>query len=97
MHLLAGWYEVIEQVLVQPPRFHHQTPYAVPVYATTEFLFWNRKPDLYWSFDHSGSGNEQIDESNGKNRKRFPGEEKRMNMLLSLEPLIYLESITNGR
>lgn len=32
----------------------------------------------------------------GKNRIRFPGKEKRINMLLSLEPLIYFESITNG-
>ena len=33
----------------------------------------------------------------GKNRKRFPVKEKRVNMLLSFEPLINLESITNGK
>jgi hypothetical protein len=40
--------------------------------------------------------NRLVNEPYRKNRKRFPFKEKRVNMLLSLEPLIYSESITNG-
>jgi hypothetical protein len=38
-----------------------------------------------------------VDDTYRKNRKRFPVKEKRVNMLLSFEPLINLESITNGK
>jgi hypothetical protein len=44
------------------------------------FQPWNRKPN----------------ELQRKKRTRFSGTEKRVDMLLFLEPLIYTEGITNG-
>jgi len=37
-----------------------------------------------------------VHEAYRKNRKRFPETEKRVNMLLALEPLISLKSMTDG-
>jgi hypothetical protein len=96
MQLFVCRHDGIEQVLVQPPGFGHQSADAVAVHRTTELLFGYRKA----RHNRGGirvSGNDVVNDPYRKNRKRFPGKEKRMNMLLSLEPLIYLKSITNGK
>ncbi len=61
-----------------------------------ETFFGNGEAYLYRVFCIGRRIENAVDYAYGKNRKRFPGEEKRVNMLLSLEPLIYFESITNG-
>ena len=64
--------------------------------TAAEFLFWYGEACLHRGGFGVCTGNDAVNELYGENRKRFPGKEKRMNMLLSLEPLIYFESITNG-
>ena len=96
VNLPAGRYGRIHYMLVQPPRLHHQPAYAVAVYRAFKFLLRYRKARhgrRRAAFQRRGN---KIYQPDGKNRKRFPFKEKRINMLLSLEPLIYLESITNG-
>ena len=96
MHLLVWGHGLIEGMLIEPPGFHHQPADAVTMYRTAELLLGHRKTGLHRRGFFIGTGHDNVNEPYGKNRKRFPGEEKRMNMLLSLEPLIYSESITNG-
>ena len=98
MQLHAGGHCGIEGMLVQPPGLYHKAAYAVPVYRVLKLLFGHREACLCRRCDTiRGPWNKVIDEADGKNRKRLPGKEKRINMLLSLEPLIYFESITNGK
>lgn len=96
MQLLACRHALVELVLVQPPCLGHQPPDPVPVYRMAKLLLGYRKTRLHRRFTIDGAGYELINQSYRKNRKRFPGKEKRMNMLLALEPLIYFEGITNG-
>ncbi len=100
MHLLVWGHGFIKRMLVQPPGLYHQPADTVTVYGAAEFFLGYRKTSLHGrapdSYRDIGAGQKNVNEPYGKNRKRFPGEEKRMNMLLSLEPLIYSESITNG-
>jgi hypothetical protein len=82
-------------MLLQAPRLYHQAAYAVAVYRKFELLFWNGKAHPYRrNFFAASCG--QAEQPYGKNRIRFPGTEKRINMLLTLEPLVCFESITNG-
>lgn len=91
--------------LMQPPGLEHKAAHTVPVHGTPEFFLGYGKPYLQrrGAYCRQGCGRgmpagryQLINDSYGENRKRFPGKEKRVNMLLSLEPLIYFESITNG-
>ena len=97
MELLPFGHGFIQCMFVEPPGLGHQPADAVPVHRAAKLLLRYRKACLDWGCLFIGQSYCSINESYGKNRKRFPGKEKRMNMLLSLEPLIYLESITNGR
>ena len=97
MQLLLGGDGIVEQLLVEPPRLGSEPTDAVPVNGAAKFLFGYGKAHLYRRCLCIGPWQGVVYEPYGKNRKRFPGEEKRMNMLLSLEPLIYPESITNGK
>ena len=98
MQLHAGGHCGIDGVLVHAPGLYHEAAYAVPVDRALEFLFGHREAGLCRRGDTiRGPWNKVINEADGKNRKRLPGKEKRINMLLSLEPLIYFESITNGK
>lgn len=101
MHTRA-WRQSRQQlVLMGAPGFHHQPPYAVAVHGVGEFLFGNGKANLQvgtrWAWVGGFRSKRAVNELYGKNRKRFPGVEKRLNMLLAFEPLIYFESMTNGR
>ena len=84
-------------MFIEPPGLCHQPADAVAVHRATKLLFGHRKACLHRGCSIISTWNDGINEPYGKNRKRFPCKEKRMNMLLSLEPLIYLESITNGK
>ena len=98
--MLVWGHGLVDSVLMEPPCFYHQTADAVAVHGAAELFLRHRKTSLYGgapdSYRDISAGQKNVNEPYGKNRKRFPGEEKRMNMLLSLEPLIYSESITNG-
>lgn len=86
----------VKQVLVQPPAFHHQAAYAVAFHTHAPFLLRHGKASPYWGGFIGVAGQDMVEELYGKNRKRFPGTEKRINMLLALKPLVCFESITNG-
>jgi len=86
----------IKQVLVQPPCLYHKPANMVAVYRTAKFLFGNGKADTHRRHFTIARHN-PVNELYRKNRIRFPGKEKRMNMLLALEPLVCFKSITNGR
>jgi len=94
--LLVGWDELVEFVLVEAPCFAEDALYAVAANGEAELLFG-------YGEAHPCRGNlaeawyRAVDEPDRKNRKRFPGMEKRINILLSLEPLVCLEGITNGK
>ena len=95
MQVLIGWYSRIYLMLVQAPGLGHQSAYAVAVHRTAKFLFGNRK--AYPCGGYLGIARHHFaDKFYRKNRKRFPCPEKRINMLLALEPLVCFESITNG-
>jgi len=83
-------------MFMKTPCFPHQPHNAMPVYGAAEFLFGNRK-----TYPHGRKLGATlyniIDKLSRKNRKRFPGMEKRINMLLALQPLVCSESITNGK
>lgn len=86
----------VKQVLVKSPGFPQQAFYPVAIYSVAKFLFGHGKayPDRGWL----GTTRQYIvDNPYRKNRKRFSGVEKRINMLLSLEPLVCFESIANGQ
>jgi hypothetical protein len=68
----------------------------VTVYRPAEFLFGHRKPCSYGRAFISAGGSD-AKAFYRKNRKRFPFTEKRINMLLALQPLVCFKSITNGR
>lgn len=97
MHLPACGHGGMQQVLVHAPGFHHLAAYPVAVYRMPEFLFGYGKAHLYRCRGAVGAIPEQVNHPYRENRKRFSCTEKRINMLLFLEPLIYLESITNGK
>lgn len=85
----------IQLVLVQAPGFPQQAFYPVALHSLAKLLFGHRK--AYPDGGRLGTtGQHMINKLYRKNRKRFPGVEKRINMLLSLEPLVCFESITNG-
>ena len=96
MDLNVWAYCFIQQVFVQSPAFHHQASDAVPVYRMPEFFFRYGKAGHYGAVCFVCSRHCKVYEPYRKNRKRFPGAEKRINMLLFFEPLIYFKSITNG-
>ena len=83
-------------MLLVPPCFHHQAADAVAVHRAAKFFLGYRKTSLHRTAGIGGAGYAEVDEAYRKNRIRLSCPEKRINMLLSLEPLIYLESITNG-
>lgn len=99
MHRLPFWQVLYKHRFVQAPCLHHQPAHTVPVHRAAKFLFGYRKSCLHITpmLHHSFGGHQPVNELYGKNRKRFPCTEKRMNMLLTLEPLIYFESMTNGK
>lgn len=85
----------VKQVFIKSPRFPQQAFYPVAVYSVAKFLFGHGK--AYPDRGRLGTTRQYIvDNPYWKNRKRFSGVEKRINMLLSLEPLVCFESITNG-
>jgi hypothetical protein len=84
-------------MFIEPPCLYHLPAYTVALHRSTELLFGYRKTSNNGRRAIGCTGHQVIDEPYRKNRKRFPGPEKRINMLLSLEPLIYFESITNGK
>ena len=96
---------------VVPPGLCHQAAHPVAVYRAFEFFlghretyleFFSRLASIFSTIPHSllcllfALIYGLVYDPEGKNRKRFPFTEKRINMLLSFEPLIYLESMTNG-
>jgi hypothetical protein len=94
--LAAIGYGCVKYILMQPPRLSHEPADAVPVHRAAEFLFGYGKPRHHRGGVFRRTRVKGVYEPYRKNRKRFPGMEKRMNMLLALEPLIYFERITNG-
>ena len=96
VYLVVCGYGLVECMLVEAPRLNHKAAHAMAMNTATEFLFGYGEAGLHGCCLGIGTGYDSVNELYGKNRKRFPGKEKRMNMLLSLEPLIYFESITNG-
>lgn len=100
MHAHVGGQGGQQEVLMGAPRFHHLAPHTVAVNRAGKLPLGNGKADLQIACTVSvfRSCRESTEEQlYRKNRKRFPGMEKRMNMLLALEPLIYFESMTNGK
>ena len=61
-----------------------------------KLFFRYRKASFNRAIITAHAGHFKINELYRKNRIRFPNLEKRINMLLFFEPLIYFESITNG-
>lgn len=97
MQLLIFGDDRIQAVLVSSPCLYHQPPDTVALYGAAKFLFGYRKPGHYGRcYCICWAGCCHIKQPYRKNRKRFPCPEKRINMLLSLEPLVCFESITNG-
>jgi hypothetical protein len=96
VELLPCGYRWVQQVFVQPPAFYHQAAYAVAFYAEAPFLFRHGKARPYRRGLIGVAWQRMVNEFYRKNRKRFPGTEKRLNMLLALKPLVCFESITNG-
>ncbi len=97
MQLLICRYCAIELVLMQAPGLHHQAAYAVALHRAAKLLLGNRKAHLHGRNIFAGRPQHpQVHYAYRKNRKRFPGVEKRINMLLALEPLICLECMANG-
>ena len=84
-------------MLVKAPGFCNEPAYTMTVYGTAELLFRYGKANSYRRLLSRLPVCNNVGEPYRKNRKRLPGKEKRMNMLLALEPLIYLKSITNGK
>lgn len=103
MQLHACWHHGCQQVLAVPPGFHHQAAHAVSVHALLKLLLGYREACLHCGHRGGGSigawrghGRKMVHEAYRKNRKRFPETEKRVNMLLALEPLISFKSMTDG-
>ncbi len=96
MQLFSGGYVWVKPGFIEAPHLSHQPADAVALYRAGEFLFGYREARQNRGKVGFFAVGEQADDTYGKNRKRFPCPEKRINMLLSLEPLIYFESITNG-
>lgn len=103
MQLHAGRHHWWQQVLAVSPRFHHQAAHTVAVHASFKFLLGYREAGLHSGHRRRsgvgtgrGRGRQMVHEAYRKNRKRFPETEKRVNMLLALEPLISLKSMTDG-
>jgi len=79
--------------LAGTPCLGQQPAYTVPVYRFSELFFGYRKARHQRIGGRPAAGGcimNKIYYSEGKNRKRFPCTEKRSNMLLFFEPLIYL-------
>ena len=92
-----------QQVLAVAPRFHHQAAHTVAVHTPLKLLLGYREAGLHGGHRCQGGigagrdhGRQVVHEAYRKNRKRFPETEKRVNMLLALEPLISLKSMTDG-
>ena len=96
VQLLTWGYGGIDLLLVEAPGFGHQPAYPVAFHRHPEFLFRNRKTNTHRILLAFCARNGVVNELQRKNRKRFPVTEKRINMLLALEPLVCFESITNG-
>jgi hypothetical protein len=58
------------------------------VYGFPEPFLRNRKPRTYWCYLSGWAGGKKEQELDRVKRIRFPVTEKRMNMLLSLKPLV---------
>jgi hypothetical protein len=97
MKLAAGRNGLVNRLLARSPGLHHQAAHPVTVYRPGKLLFGHRKARQHRRSVGRSPGHQAPDDPYRKNRKRFPGPEKRINMLLSLEPLVCFESITNGK
>lgn len=95
MQLLRRGHSRIERVFIEAPAFPHQAANTVTFYRFFKLLFGNGKTHPGRSYILTAR-NKLIYEPDRKNRKRFPITEKRINMLLALEPLVCFESMTNG-
>ncbi len=96
MQLTPGGDGILQWLLAEAPGLGHQATHPVTVHRMAEAFFRYREAHLYGRPGIGSSRDQQVNEPDGKNRKRFPRLEKRVNMLLPLEPLIYFESMTNG-
>lgn len=73
VHLLLCWYGLVQGMLMQPPCLGHEPAYAVPVHGAFELLLGYRKTYLNGScLLCDRAGQQCINASYGKNRKRFP-------------------------
>lgn len=88
-------YRLVQGGFRHTPCFAHETHYSVPVYRAAKFLFGHREAHPHWRALFTADCSD-ADTSYRKNRKRFPVTEKRINMLLALQPLVCFKSITNG-
>lgn len=87
MQLQFRRHGLVERVLIQPPCFAQQAQHAVAVYRFSKLLFGHGKAGLYRR-SPGIARNGTVDEPYREKRKRFPFPEKRINMLLALQPLV---------
>jgi hypothetical protein len=83
-------------MFVEPPGLPDQSFDPVAVDGLTELLLGYREACADRGRFALATFADEVDEPEGENRIRFPGTEKRINMLLSLKPLVCFESMTNG-
>ena len=91
----GGRHGNVEGMFVQAPALPHQAADTIALYSLFKLFFGDGKTNPCRSYILA-PGNELVYEPDRKNRKRFPVTEKRINMLLTLEPLVCFESMTNG-
>lgn len=103
MQLHTSGHYGAQQVFSVAPGLHHQAAHTMAVHALLKLLLGYREACLHCSHRGGGSigagrghGRKVVHKAYGKNRKRFPETEKRVNMLLALEPLISFKSMTDG-